>query len=117
MATVASLEDRVDGLEILTLFRWIGIFVAGLAVTVIINIIYGAVTAGKLQANVEQLQVVVPKQESTVQQLQTNTAKLESTNQQLAQTILKLETSVKELNSTVGDLRREVDRIKPLIKP
>jgi uncharacterized coiled-coil protein SlyX len=91
--TVKSLEERIDDLEekvsavhadiralavdlgsfksrtdtVTALIKWIGVFVAGLTVTTVFNIISVAHSAGKIESNVERLREVVQRQETTAE--------------------------------------------------
>ena len=48
--------------------RWIGVFTAGVLVTVIIGVFNVAHSAGKMEAKVEQLQESVSKQERQLEE-------------------------------------------------
>ncbi len=88
--TVTSLEDRTNVLEVkidsvkdeihqlandftsfkskidtvVALIRWIGIFVTGLAATVVVSVISFAYSAGKVESNVDRLKEAVQQQEN-----------------------------------------------------
>lgn len=95
-ASVKSLEDRVDDLEdyissiktdlhilaidfaffkskmetIVSLLKWIGIFVAGLTATTVFNIVSISNTAGKIETNVDRLREAVQHQEQSNRNLE-----------------------------------------------
>ena len=90
--TVTSLEDRVDNLDlrlretrdilasqrtdfesfkgridtVVALLRWIGVFVAGLVVTILFSVFSFAQSTGRLESNIDRLKETITLQERLI---------------------------------------------------
>jgi archaellum component FlaC len=125
--TVTSLEDRTNLLEekieyiktdvhllttefasfkgkietVVSLIRWIGIFVAGLAVTVIFSVISFAHSAGRLESNIDRLK------EATQHQEQVNQKQLDGFKEALQKQddlIRRLEIKMTEISTKLNNI-------------
>jgi prefoldin subunit 5 len=133
-ATVRSLEERIDDMvesisslttriEGLTqefgafrarmetthsLIRWIGVFFAGLLVTVLYSVFSVAYSGGQLAATVGELKGTTEKLSVAVQQLQATTARHDAIMEQLEKRFARYEETLDKHTKLLGEIHAKV---------
>ena len=108
----SSFKSRID--TAIALMRWIGIFVAGLTVTVIASVISFAFSAGKLDSNIDRLKDASVQQEKVYQKqldgLKEVLQQQEKMYQKQDETIRRIEIKMTEISTKLSSIEEKLKK-------